>query len=293
MASYLTADKRRERLAAQKTEINKDIFCHVLDRHGFTRAKVARDPRFDMSSSAIDNWLSLGRIPVDKLNLIANIIGADSEEFKKAEPEKTEPETPTSFEDVKKVIFGKPAVESEPNFNVDDIPSIDYRRSTVPNLKNCKKAMIVKNMVMKSSAIKHETDLAKYYGIKKSLIERKFHNDGFSFGDILMAAYACDYTIAFAANDGSDVFKIDPKDYFGADSENWKRISGVKELKVKNGLVYCSEDLPADGRRVVVICRRNNKTDEYAYAHRDKGRWIFDTDIPDDWDNPYAWIRIN
>ena len=62
----------------------------------------------------------------------------------------------------------------------------------------------------------------------KAIPNNKFNRDSFSFEDIVVASYACDYTLALLANDGSQKRKVDAESFFDKDVETWNRISGLK-----------------------------------------------------------------
>lgn len=46
--------------------------------------------------------------------------------------------------------------------------------------------------------------------------------------DIMVSAYACDFTIALLANDGSKKYRVDAESFFDKDPETWSRISRLK-----------------------------------------------------------------
>lgn len=74
--------------------------------------------------------------------------------------------------------------------------------------------------------------LAKYLGCSKPYLNNKFNRDSFSFEDIVVASYACDYTLTLLANDGSEQRRIDAEGFFSNDSETWNRISGLKAEEI-------------------------------------------------------------
>lgn len=44
----------------------------------------------------------------------------------------------------------------------------------------------------------------------------------------MVSAYACDFTIALLANDGSKKYRVDAESFFDKDPETWSRISRLK-----------------------------------------------------------------
>ena len=89
-----------------------------------------------------------------------------------------------------------------------------------------KKSNLVKWLMMQAGL--SMDSLADYYGCSKQYLNNKFNRDSFSFEDIVVASYACDYTLALLANDGSRQRKVDAESFFDKDAETWNRISGLK-----------------------------------------------------------------
>ena len=76
--------------------------------------------------------------------------------------------------------------------------------------------------------------LAEYLGCSKQYLNNKFNRDSFSIEDLIIAAFACDYTVALLSNDGSSKRHIDAESFFGEDKETWRRISNLKNDSVEN-----------------------------------------------------------
>ena len=277
----------------EKVRFDKERMYKTITDKGITIWDLSKTKDF----RSIYSWASRGYAPKDKFEKLVDYLGVNIDAFTTNATFAAEPEV------VSQPKTEEPKVDEVPVISdccpkcghamirtyTASIPAIDYNRSTYTDIKNAKRSCIVKHMVISSG--KQPKGLAKYYGIKKSLVDRKFKNDGFSLADIIASAYACDYTIVFVANDGSEAFKIDPKDFFGADSETWQRISTAKNTREKNGFVSVTRDLPADGKRVVV---QWGTPPTYGLAYRDKGRWVFVSDERPEGDNPRpeSWMRV-
>lgn len=78
--------------------------------------------------------------------------------------------------------------------------------------------------------------LAEYLGFSKQYFNNKLSRDSFSFDDLLVAAYACGYSIAFNSNDpeSRDSFEVNLKEYFqNYDEEVLERIEEIKDREKK------------------------------------------------------------
>ena len=62
----------------------------------------------------------------------------------------------------------------------------------------------------------------------KQEIRKRKHPHGIHHNDIMVSAYACDFTIALLANDGSKKYRVDAESFFDKDPETWSRISRLK-----------------------------------------------------------------
>ena len=60
-----------------------------------------------------------------------------------------------------------------------------------------KKSNLIKWLMMQANL--NMDSLAAFLGCTKQYLNNKFNRDSFSFEDIIVAAYACDYTITFHA----------------------------------------------------------------------------------------------
>ena len=89
-----------------------------------------------------------------------------------------------------------------------------------------KKSNLIKWLMMQADL--SMDSLAAYFGCTKQYLNNEFNRDSFSFEDIIVTAYACDYTLTFLANDGSGKRRIDAENYFDKDAKTWERISGLK-----------------------------------------------------------------
>ena len=89
------------------------------------------------------------------------------------------------------------------------------------------KSNIIK-WLMKKSGVDAET-MAKYLKCKsKETFNNKLNRDVFSFDELIIAAYACNYTVTLLSNNGTDQRKITAEDFFKENKETWERISGLK-----------------------------------------------------------------
>lgn len=115
-----------------------------------------------------------------------------------------------------------------------DVPMIELVSGT---WKTRKKSNLIKWLMMQSDI--SMDGLAAYYGCSKQYLNNKFNRDSFSLEDIIVAAYACDYTLVLLANDGSKKRRIDPESFFDEDTKTWERISGLKaEVKYSKRAEY-------------------------------------------------------
>ena len=89
-----------------------------------------------------------------------------------------------------------------------------------------KKSNLVKWLMLQSDLSMDR--LAAFFGCSKQYLNNKFNRDSFSFEDIIITAYACDYTLALLANNRNDKRRIDAENFFDKDPETWNRISGLK-----------------------------------------------------------------
>ena len=89
-----------------------------------------------------------------------------------------------------------------------------------------KKSNLIKWLMMQAGL--SMDSLAAYFGCTKQYLNNKFNRDSFSFEDIIVTAYACDYTLTFLANDGSNKRRIDAERFFDKDAKTWERISRLK-----------------------------------------------------------------
>ena len=257
----------------EKVAINKEHFYEVLKASGHSAYEIHSMPGL----RSFYAWLNKGAMPVTALDKIAEITGISADCFTNTESMAKE-----ESKDIEEIMV------KEESKDIEEIPAIDYHKSAFAFIKNQKKSCIVKQMALSSK--KQPTELAKYYGIKKSLIDRKMKNDGFSFADIVAAAYAFDFDIIFKSKDNA--FRIDPRDYFDHNSETWNRIVAAKNAKKKNGWVFCNEEYPKDGIRVIVSWKTDGRA-EYDIAHRNCGKWVFDTDYSTGSEPiPTMWMRV-
>ena len=82
--------------------------------------------------------------------------------------------------------------------------------------------------LMQQSCLSAET-LADYLGIKVSVFNNKLSRGAFSFHELLIAAYACDFSFVLSDDTGLVTRRIDPQAELGAESAEWVRISALKD----------------------------------------------------------------
>lgn len=104
-----------------------------------------------------------------------------------------------------------------------DIPMVDLVNGL---WEKRKKSNLIKWLMMQANLSMDR--LAEYFGCTKQYLNNKFNRDSFSFEDIMVSAYACDFTIALLANDGSKKYRVDAESFFDKDPETWSRISRLK-----------------------------------------------------------------
>ena len=104
-----------------------------------------------------------------------------------------------------------------------DIPMVDLVSGT---WEKRKKTNLIKWMMIKSNITVDK--LAEFLGCSKQYLNNKFNRDSFSIDDLVIAAYACNYTIALLENDGSNQCRVSPENFFGEESDTWERISMLK-----------------------------------------------------------------
>ncbi len=89
-----------------------------------------------------------------------------------------------------------------------------------------------------------QATMAKYLGCKKPYLDNKMTRDSFSIDDLLIAAYACGYSLTLTKNtsapDHQESYVIDIVDYFKSnDDEVLVRITEIeKELKENKKAEY-------------------------------------------------------
>ena len=104
-----------------------------------------------------------------------------------------------------------------------DIPMIELVSGT---WEKRKKTNLIKWMMIKSNITVDK--LAEFLGCSKQYLNNKFNRDSFSIDDLVIVADACNYTIAFLENDGSNQCRVSPENFFGEESDTWERISMLK-----------------------------------------------------------------
>lgn len=104
-----------------------------------------------------------------------------------------------------------------------DIPMVDVVSGT---WEKRKKTNLIKWMMLKSNV--NIDSLAEYLGCTKQYLNNKFNRDSFSIDDLVIAAYACNFTITLLENDGNSKCRIMPEDFFDANPDVWNRISNIR-----------------------------------------------------------------
>ncbi len=103
-----------------------------------------------------------------------------------------------------------------------DIPMVDIVSGT---WENRKKTNLIKWMMLKSDVSVDR--LAEFLGCSKQYLNNKFNRDSFSIDDLVIAAYACNFTITLLENAGNSKCRINPEDFFKAEPKVWNRISSI------------------------------------------------------------------
>ena len=96
--------------------------------------------------------------------------------------------------------------------------------------KDRPKANMVKWM-MKQSGVSLET-IAEHLGCKVNYLNTKFSRDSFSFEDLIIIAYACEYTFILANNNGEEepAYRVDIIRHFeNSEPEVLERINAIEE----------------------------------------------------------------
>ena len=92
-----------------------------------------------------------------------------------------------------------------------------------------RKSNLVKWM-MKDTGTSLDT-VAEYLGCSKQYLNNKLNRDSFSFDDLVIVAYACDFTFTLTRTDSKKVYvrQIDAVEHFkGYDNKTLERITGLK-----------------------------------------------------------------
>ena len=105
-----------------------------------------------------------------------------------------------------------------------DIPMVDIVSDT---WEKRKKTNLIKWMMMKSDVSVDR--LAEFLGCSKQYLNNKFNRDSFSIDDLVIAAYACNFTITLLENEGNSKCRINPEDFFNAEPDIWNRISSIMD----------------------------------------------------------------
>ena len=89
-----------------------------------------------------------------------------------------------------------------------------------------KKTNLIKWLI-KNSDISLDT-LANYLNCSKQYLNNKLNRDSFSLEDLIITAYACDFTLSLLSNDGEKKYYIDVNDFFNDDKDTLERIQNLK-----------------------------------------------------------------
>ncbi len=95
--------------------------------------------------------------------------------------------------------------------------------------ENRKKSNLIKWLMMQAG-VSMDT-LAEYLGCSKQYLNNKFNRDSFSFDDVVVTAYACDFTLALLGNDCSTRRRIDAERFF----ENYDSTTLSRMKRLKSG----------------------------------------------------------
>ncbi|MBP5555352.1 MAG: hypothetical protein J6X94_10855 [Lachnospiraceae bacterium] len=106
-----------------------------------------------------------------------------------------------------------------------EIPMVDIVSGT---WENRKKTNLIKWMMLKSSV--NVDGLAEYLGCTKQYLNNKFNRDSFSIDDLIIAAYACNFTLALLENDGKCKCRVMPEEYFDTNPEVLARITKIRNF---------------------------------------------------------------
>ena len=112
--------------------------------------------------------------------------------------------------------------ERQSDFDSFEIDSEDH-------LKNKPDSALIMWMIKNSKRKIDIPVLAKYLNCQTQSLRNKLNRNSFSVDDLMITAYACDFSISIKNDSNEDLYAVDPKVYFSAkDSETWERISSLK-----------------------------------------------------------------
>lgn len=103
--------------------------------------------------------------------------------------------------------------------------------------RNRKKSYLVKKLLAERHKIRRQ-DLGDYLDIPKGTLDWRFNKDSFSFDDLIIIAYACDYNIAFLDKVGNRNILINAIDWFTDYDdevvERLKKLKGTDPIKKRS-----------------------------------------------------------
>ncbi len=82
--------------------------------------------------------------------------------------------------------------------------------------------------LMQRSGVSTEM-MADFLGVKVSVFSNKLSRGAFSFRELMIAAYACNYSFLLFSNDCEIVRRFDLRDELGEYSQEWERIAKLKQ----------------------------------------------------------------
>ena len=125
----------------------------------------------------------------------------------------------------KKMLSTKQVEAQNTEDEITDVDSND-------RLKNKPDSALILWMLQNSKQKIDIPILAKYLKCQTQSLRNKLNRNSFSVDDLLITAYACDFSISIKNDSNEELYAIDPKVYFSSkDSETWERISSLKEKK--------------------------------------------------------------
>ncbi len=81
--------------------------------------------------------------------------------------------------------------------------------------------------VMLQSGVSAEV-IAEYLDVSVGVFQNKLNRNSFSFRELIIIAFACDFSFYIADNNGGNVRRFAVQEELGVTSDDWIRISALK-----------------------------------------------------------------